>query len=99
VTEVWREIVREKSFEDAAKAAFGSIALVEHFLLVVEWALACEPSLDVFPVVRTTRKGDVRAMTTDATPRTPAMLVLFREARDGRVHLLSVGHAKPGYAN
>ena len=95
----YREVVRELSFEESARAVFGSAKRADDYLAIVEWRLAREPTLDDFPVIEVSARGVVRAMTTDESREMPAMVVLFTVGDGGRVLLLLVGHARPSDGN
>jgi hypothetical protein len=93
-----RSVVRDAHFDEFAVAAFGSLPEADRFMAAVEFALAREPDLEVFPLVERTIRGPVRAYKTKPTATWPGMIILFTY-EEGTVYLLAVGHAQPSDAN
>jgi hypothetical protein len=94
-----RRVVRDAHFDDFAVAIFGSLPRADEFLAVIEFALAREPNLDVFPaVLERTIRGTVRAYKTRPTKEMKGLVVLFTH-EEGTVYLLAVGHEQPSEGN
>jgi hypothetical protein len=96
----FREVIREPTFEDAARAIFTSQETADAWLAAIEWTLSREEDFGNYELLRVSETGrHIRGMVTEATRFVPAVLVVFREGEQGAVHLLWVGHADQAMGN